>query len=306
MASNGINIGLKSYDDLFKDDIGRRTEEIKPTPISELKPFSDQPFKVVDDDNMTELVESIKLSGILSPIIARPHPEGGYEILSGHRRVRACEIAGRKEVPVVVKDLDDDTAIILLVDSNLQREHILPSEKAKAYQMKLEAMKRQGERTDLTSDQFGRKSGIESREILAEQVGESKNQISRYVRLTELVDKLLDMVDNKSIAMNAAVELSYLGSKAQNEVLEVIESEDTAPSIAQAKKMRKEYEKGTLNPDVMIAIMNEEKPEKVKITLGEDKIKRYFPKNYTKKQIEDTIYKLLEEMYRKKQREMER
>jgi len=306
MANNGINIGLKSYDDLFKDDIGRRTEEIKPTPISELKPFSDQPFKVVDDDNMTELVESIKLSGILSPIIARPHPEGGYEILSGHRRVRACEIAGIKEVPVVVKDLDDDTAIILLVDSNLQREHILPSEKAKAYQMKLEAMKRQGERTDLTSDQFGRKSGIESREILAEQVGESKNQISRYVRLTELVDKLLDMVDNKSIAMNAAVELSYLGSKAQNEVLEVIESEDTAPSIAQAKKMRKEYEKGTLNPDVMISIMNEEKPEKVKITLGEDKIKRYFPKNYTKKQIEDTIYKLLEEMYRKKQREMER
>lgn len=306
MANNGINIGLKSYDDLFKDDIGRRTEEIKPTPISELKPFSDQPFKVVDDDNMTELVESIKLSGILSPIIARPHPEGGYEILSGHRRVRACEIAGIKEVPVVVKDLDDDTAIILLVDSNLQREHILPSEKAKAYQMKLEAMKRQGERTDLTSDQFGRKSGIESREILAEQVGESKNQISRYVRLTELVDKLLDMVDNKSIAMNAAVELSYLGSKAQNEVLEVIESEDTAPSIAQAKKMRKEYEKGTLNPDVMIAIMNEEKPEKIKITLGEDKIKRYFPKNYTKKQIEDTIYKLLEEMYRKKQREMER
>ena len=306
MASNGINIGLKSYDDLFKDDIGRRTEEIKPTQISELKPFSDQPFKVVDDDNMTELVESIKLSGILSPIIARPHPEGGYEILSGHRRVRACEIAGIKEVPVVVKDLDDDTAIILLVDSNLQREHILPSEKAKAYQMKLEAMKRQGERTDLTSDQFGRKSGIESREILAEQVGESKNQISRYVRLTELVDKLLDMVDNKSIAMNAAVELSYLGSKAQNEVLEVIESEDTAPSIAQAKKMRKEYEKGTLNPDVMIAIINEEKPEKVKITLGEDKIKRYFPKNYTKKQIEDTIYKLLEEMYRKKQREMER
>ncbi len=306
MANNGINIGLKSYDDLFKDDIGRRTEEIKPTPISELKPFSDQPFKVVDDDNMTELVESIKLSGILSPIIARPHPEGGYEILSGHRRVRACEIAGIKEVPVVVKDLDDDTAIILLVDSNLQREHILPSEKAKAYQMKLEAMKRQGERTDLTSDQFGRKSGIESREILAEQVGESKNQISRYVRLTELVDKLLDMVDNKSIAMNAAVELSYLGSKAQNEVLEVIESEDTAPSIAQAKKMRKEYEKGTLSPDVMIAIMNEEKPEKVKITLGEDKIKRYFPKNYTKKQIEDTIYKLLEEMYRKKQREMER
>ena len=306
MANNGINIGLKSYDDLFKDDIGRRTEEIKPTPISELKPFSDQPFKVVDDDNMTELVESIKLSGILSPIIARPHPEGGYEILSGHRRVRACEIAGIKEVPVVVKDLDDDTAIILLVDSNLQREHILPSEKAKAYQMKLEAMKRQGERTDLTSDQFGRKSGIKSRETLAEQVGESKNQISRYVRLTELVDKLLDMVDNKSIAMNAAVELSYLGSKAQNEVLEVIESEDTAPSIAQAKKMRKEYEKGTLNPDVMIAIMNEEKPEKVKITLGEDKIKRYFPKNYTKKQIEDTIYKLLEEMYRKKQREMER
>ena len=306
MVSNGINIGLKSYDDLFKDDIGRRTEEIKPTPITELKPFSEQPFKVVDDDNMTELVESIKQSGILSPIIARPHPEGGYEILSGHRRVRACEIAGITEVPVVIKDLDDDTAVILLVDSNLQREHILPSEKAKAYQMKLEAMKRQGERTDLTSDQIGRKSGMESREILAEQVGESKNQISRYVRLTELVDKLLDMVDNKTIAMNAAVELSYLGSKAQNEVLQVIESEETAPSISQAKKMRKEYEKGTLNPDVMLAIMSEEKPEKVKITLGEDKLRRYFPKNCTKKQIEDTIYKLLEDMYRKKQKGMER
>ena len=259
------------------------------------------------DKDYDKEIESIKEKGILTPIIIRPlESTDEFEVISGHRRLHAVKKAGITELPAFVHNISRDEAVVEMVDSNIQRENILPSEKAKAYQMKLEAMKRQGERTDLTSDQFGRKSGIESREILAEQVGESKNQISRYVRLTELVDKLLDMVDNKSIAMNAAVELSYLGSKAQNEVLEVIESEDTAPSIAQAKKMRKEYEKGTLNPDVMISIMNEEKPEKVKITLGEDKIKRYFPKNYTKKQIEDTIYKLLEEMYRKKQREMER
>ena len=229
---------------------------------------------------MTELVESIKLSGILSPIIARPHPEGGYEILSGHRRVRACEIAGIKEVPVVVKDLDDDTAIILLVDSNLQREHILPSEKAKAYQMKLEAMKRQGERTDLTSDQFGRKSGIESREILAEQVGESKDQIRRYIRLTNLIDPILQMVDDNQIAMNAAVELSYLGSKEQAAVLQSIEKEEASPSIAQAKKMRKFHQDGNLSAAVIDSIMMEQKPETVKITLGEDKLKKYFPKNF--------------------------
>lgn len=195
MANNGINIGLKSYDDLFKTDEGRKTEEIIPMQLSELKPFSEQPFKVLEDESMTELVESIKQSGVLSPIVARPHPEGGYEILSGHRRAKACEIAGITEIPVVVKDLDDDTAIILLVDSNLQREHILPSEKAKAYQMKLEAMNRQGKRTDLTSDQIGQKlDGLTSRDELAKQLGESPIQIQRYIRLTNLVDKLLDSI----------------------------------------------------------------------------------------------------------------
>ncbi|MGM9552242.1 MAG: ParB/RepB/Spo0J family partition protein [Candidatus Gastranaerophilaceae bacterium] len=307
MANNGINIGLKSYDDLFKTDEGRKTEEIIPMQLSELKPFSEQPFKVLEDESMTELVESIKQSGVLSPIVARPHPEGGYEILSGHRRAKACEIAGITEIPVVVKDLDDDTAIILLVDSNLQREHILPSEKAKAYQMKLEAMNRQGKRTDLTSDQIGQKlDGLTSRDELAKQIGESPIQIQRYIRLTNLVDKLLDMVDNKDIAMNAAVELSYLSAKAQCEVLEAIEIEDTAPSIEQSKKIRKFFDEGRLNPDVILSIMQEQKEEKIKITLTDDKLKKYFPKSYSKQKMEDTIIKLLEDWQRKRQREMER
>lgn len=195
MVNNGINIGRSMLDDLFKTDEGRRTEEIKPVSVTELKPFSEQPFKVLEDESMNELVESIKQSGVLSPIVARPHPEGGYEILSGHRRVRACEIAGITEVPVVVKELDDDTAIILLVDSNLQREHILPSEKAYAYQMKLEAMKRRGARTDLTCDQFGHKlNNKKSVEMMAENSTDSRNQIQRYIRLTNLIEPILDIL----------------------------------------------------------------------------------------------------------------
>ncbi len=307
MANNGISIGMKSYDDLFKTDEGRKTEEIKPMSLSELKPFAEQPFKVLMDDSMTELAESIRQSGVLSPIVARPHKDGGYEILSGHRRVEACKIVGIDEVPVVVKDLDDDTATILLVDSNLQREHILPSEKAKAYQMKLEAMNRRGQRTDLTCSQIGDKlEGRKSSDILAEQSGESKNQIFRYIRLNNLIDPILDMVDNGEIAMNAAVELSYLGSKAQTEVLSAIESEETSPSIEQAKKIRRFHDEGKLNDNVVLSIMQEQKPEKIKITFDEDKIKRYFPKGYTKQQIEETIIKLLENMYRKKQQEKER
>ena len=307
MANNGINIGLKSYDDLFKSDIERNTEEIKPIPITELKPFEQQPFKVLMDDSMTELVESIKQSGVLSPVVARPHKDGGYEILSGHRRVKASELAGKAEVPTVIKDLDDDTATILLVDSNLQREHILPSEKAKAYQMKLEAMKRQGARTDLTCDQIGHKSGArKSVEIMAENSTDSRNQIQRYIRLNNLIDPILEMVDNGDIAMNAAVELSYLGSKAQTEVLATIESEETSPSIEQARKMRKFYDEGKFSGDVVLSIMQEQKPEKLKITLGDDKLKKYFPKNFTKQQMEDTIIKLLEGWHRKRQQEMER
>ena len=307
MANNGINIGLKSYDDLFKTDEGRKTEEIKPIAIGELKPFEQQPFKVLLDESMDELVESIKQSGVLSPVVVRPHKDGGYEILSGHRRVKACEIAGITEVPTVIKDLDDDTATILLVDSNLQRENILPSEKAFAYQMKLEAMNRRGQRTDLTCSQFGDKlEGRKSSDILAEQSGESKNQIFRYIRLTNLIDPILEMVDNKQIALNAAVELSYLGTKEQVEVHKAIESEDGAPSIEQAKKIRRFFDDGKLNPDVILSIMQEEKPEKIKITLGEDKLKKYFPKGYTKQQIEAEILRLLENAYRKKQHGMER
>ncbi|MDY4213183.1 MAG: ParB/RepB/Spo0J family partition protein [Eubacteriales bacterium] len=307
MANNGINIGLKSYDDLFKTDEGRKTEEIKPIAIGELKPFEQQPFKVLLDESMDELVESIKQSGVLSPVVVRPHKDGGYEILSGHRRVKACEIAGITEVPTVIKDLDDDTATILLVDSNLQRENILPSEKAFAYQMKLEAMNRRGQRTDLTCSQFGDKlEGRKSSDILAEQSGESKNQIFRYIRLTNLIDPILEMVDNKQIALNAAVEISYLGTKEQVEVHKAIESEDGAPSIEQAKKIRRFFDDGKLNPDVILSIMQEEKPEKIKITLGEDKLKKYFPKGYTKQQIEAEILRLLENAYRKKQHGMER
>ena len=307
MAGRKISIGLKSYDDLFKTDEGRRTEEIKPIAITDLKPFEQQPFKVLLDESMDELVESIKQSGVLSPVVARPHKDGGYEILSGHRRVKACEIAGVTEVPVVIKDLDDDTATILLVDSNLQREHILPSEKAFAYQMKLEAMKRQGERRDLTSTPIGLKSnGKQSSDILAEQIGESRNQIQRYIRLTNLIDPILDMVDDKEIALNAAVELSYLGSKEQSDVLDVIGIEATSPSIEQAKKIRRFYDEGNLSRNVVLSIMQEQKPEKVKITFEEKDLKKYFPKNYTKQQIEDTILKLLENWHRKREQGKER
>jgi len=308
MAGVGINIGRSTLDDFFKTDEGRKTEEIKPIKLEELKPFADQPFKVLEDESMDELVESIKQSGVLSPIVTRPHPEGGYEILSGHRRARACEIAGITEIPAVIKNLDDDTAIILLVDSNLQREHILPSEKAKAYEMKLEAMKRKaGRPSKENSDQIGLNySGKQSSEILAEQVGESKNQIQRYIRLTNLIDPILEMVDTKEIAMNAAVELSYLGSKAQHDVLEAMESEDVAPSIEQAKKIRRFNDEDRLNPDVILSIMQEQKPEKLKITLGDEQIKKYFPKSFTKKQMEDTIIKLLENWHRKREQNMER
>ena len=308
MANNGLNIGLKSYDDLFKTDAERNTEEIKPIAITELKPFEQQPFKVLMDDSMTELVESIKQSGVLSPVVARPHKDGGYEILSGHRRGKASEIAGKTEVPTVIKDLGDDTATILLVDSNLQREHILPSEKAKAYQMKLEAMKRKaGRPVQENFVQIGQNSlPVNSREELARQTGESSVQIQRYIRLNNLIDPILDMVDNGDIAMNAAVELSYLGSKAQTEVLATMESEATSPSIEQAKKMRRFYDEGKFSEDVALSIMQEQKPEKLKITLGDDKLKKYFPKHYTKQQMEDTIIKLLEGWQRKRQQEKER
>lgn len=302
--SNGLNISLKSYDSIFQSEEQRNAEEIKPVPISELKPFTEQPFKVKLDEDMDALVESIKQCGVLTPVIARPHKDGGYEILSGHRRVKACELAGITDIPVVIKNLDDDTATILLVDSNLQREHILPSEKAFAYQMKLEAMKRQGARTDLTSRQFVGK--LESADILGQDTGESGRQIQRYIRLTNLIDPILDMVDNNQIAMNAAVEISYLGSKEQAAVMQSIEKEETSPSIAQARKMRKFHQDGKLSGAVIDSIMMEQKPETVKITLGEDKLKKYFPKSYTKAKMEEIILKLLDKWRRQRENEMER
>lgn len=308
MANNGINIGLKSYDDLFKSDIERNTEEIIPIPITELKPFEQQPFKVLIDESMTELVESIKQSGVLSPVVVRPHKDGGYEILSGHRRVKASELAGKTEVPTVIKDLDDDTATILLVDSNLQREHILPSEKAYAYQMKLEAMKRKAGRPN-KNNYVQVEHNLEnstSRAELASMTGESEAQIQRYIRLTNLIDPLLQMVDDGKLAMSAAVELSYLGSKEQADLLKAIEIEAVAPTIEQAKKLRTYSEENRLNENVSLSIMQEQKPEKVKITLGDDKLKKYFPKSFTKQQMEDTIIKLLEGWHRKRQQEQER
>lgn len=275
------------------------TEKIYRLPISELKPFDEQPFKVLIDESMDELVESIKGNGVVSPIIARPHKDGGYEILSGHRRVAACKIAGKESVPVIVKNLDDDMAAILLVDSNLQRENILPSERAYAYKLKLEAMKHQGQRTDLTSGQVGQRSKT-SVERLGESVGESYKQIQRYIRLTELIDPLLDMVDSRKLPLNAAVELSYLGSKAQADVIKVIEKHEAVPSIEQAAKMRKFSQEGRLSYDVIDSIMLEQKPEKIRVTLKEDRLREYFPESYSKKQMEDTIIKLLKNWARKR------
>ena len=302
MSKSKLDIGLTAYDDIFKSDEQRNTEEIKPVPLSELKPFEEQPFKVLLDDSMDELADSIRQNGVLSPIIARPHKDGGYEILSGHRRAKACELAGITEVPVVIKNLDDDTAAILLVDSNLQRENILPSEKAFAYQLKLEAMKRKAGRPNKANrDQIGHDFLREkSVDILSQNAPDSRNQIQRYIRLTNLIDPILEMVDNKQIAMNAAVEISYLGSKEQTNVLKVIESEETAPSIKQAQKLRRFSESGRLNENVIISIMQEQKPERISVVFREDKLRKYFPTDFTQKQMEDTLERLLANWARKR------
>lgn len=279
-----------------------KNERVQKLPVSQLKPFEEQPFKVLLDESMDELVESIKESGVLSPIIARPHKDGGYEILSGHRRAKACEIAGIKNVPVIVKNLDDDTAAILLVDSNLQREHILPSEKAYAYRIKLEAMKRKaGRPSKENTSQIGTHS--RSDEELAKQMGESRNQIQRYIRLTELIDPLLDMVDEKKLPLNAAVELSYLGSKLQSEVVKSIERNEITPSIEQASKIRRYGEDGLLSTKLIDKIIREQKPEKIKITIKEDKLRKYFPEDFTPKQIEDTIIGLIENWAKSRKRQ---
>ena len=284
------------------------TDEIKYLNVNELKPFEEHPFKVRIDEEMDELVDSIKENGVVSPIIARPHKDGGYEIISGHRRAKACEILQLEQAPVIVKDIDDDTAVILVVDSNLNRENILPSEKAFAYQMKLEAIKRKaGRPTKDNLCQVGTDLvGVRSDELVAENTDDSARQVQRYIRLTNLIDPLLTMVDEKQIAMTAAVELSYLGSKEQAQVMEIIDAEATAPSIAQAIKIHIFSKEGKLSPAVIESIMQEEKSPKRKVTISEDKINRYFPKNYTKEQIEETVLRLIQGWYKKRQQTHER
>ncbi len=303
MKNNSNHIKLTSFDDIFKDDETRQIdslERVKMIPIEELDDFSNHPFKIIDDDKMQETVASIKENGVLVPAIVRPKQDGRYEIISGHRRRYACAVAGIAEMPAIVRDLTDDEATIIMVDSNLQRESLLPSEKAFAYKMKLEAMKRQGKRTDLTSSQIGTK--LRSDELLSQQVGESRNQIARYIRLTELMPEILDMVDDKVISLNAGVEVSYLKNEEQQQLFEIMECDECIPSISQAQRLKKCSLENRLTKEVIIEIMSEEKDIEMKVTLGGSKIKKYFPKEYTPKQMETVILKLLDS-WSKKQRQ---
>ena len=311
MPKRSGNISLSSYDDIFQTDQSReesQQERVQEIPLSELHPFKGHPFKVLDDDAMQKTVESIAQFGVMTPAIARPRPEGGYELIAGHRRHHASELAGKETMPVIVREMDDDAATILMVDSNLQRETILPSERAFAYKMKLEAMNHQGERVDLTCSQLGNKSaGKKSSELLAEQVGQSKNQIFRYIRLTELIPELLDMVDEKKIAFNPAVELSYLKKEEQKDFLEAMDYAQATPSLSQAQRLKKFSQEGKCSLDAMCAIMSEEKKSELdKVTIKNDVLRKYFPKSYTPKQMEDTIIKLLEQWQKKREKSMER
>ena len=277
-------------------------------PLSDLHPFEGHPFKVLDDELMEQTVESIKQIGVVSPLIVRPDPEGGFEILSGHRRLHAAQLAGLETVPVIVKDMDDDAAIIFMVDSNLQRENILPSERAFSYKMKLEAMKHQGERGDLTSGQVGQKSvGTVSRDIVAEQAGDSSRNVQRFIRLTNLIPEILDMVDEKKIAFNPAVELSYLKPSEQKEFLEAMDYAQASPSLSQAQRLKKLSQEGGCTLDAMCEVMHEiKKDEHDHVTIKNEVLRKYFPKSYTPKQMQDTIIRLLEKWQRSKQRDMER
>ena len=274
-------------------------------PLSDLHPFKGHPFKVLDDELMAQTVESIKQIGVVSPLIVRPDPEGGYEILSGHRRLHAAQLAGLETVPVIVKEMDDDAAIIFMVDSNLQRENILPSERAFSYKMKLEAMKHQGERGDLTSAQVGPKSW--AAQVVAEEAGDSKSQVKRYIRLTNLIPEILDMVDEKKIAFNPAVELSYLKPSEQKEFLEAMDYAQASPSLSQAQRLKKLSQEGGCTLDAMCEVMNEIKKDELDhVTIKNEVLRKYFPKSYTPKQMQDTIIRLLEKWQRSKQRDMER
>ena len=279
----------------------KRTE----MPLSDLHPFEGHPFKVLDDELMEQTVESIKQIGVVSPLIVRPDPEGGFEILSGHRRLHAAQLAGLETVPVIVKEMDDDAAIIFMVDSNLQRENILPSERAFSYKMKLEAMKHQGERADLTSAQVGPKSW--AAQVVAEEAGDSKSQVKRFIRLTNLIPEILDMVDEKKIAFNPAVELSYLKPSEQKEFLEAMDYAQASPSLSQAQRLKKLSQEGGCTLDAMCEVMNEIKKDELDhVTIKNEVLRKYFPKSYTPKQMQDTIIRLLEKWQRSKQRDMER
>ena len=308
MKSSARNIELKSVDDLFATEESRadaQREKVQEIPLGELHPFRNHPFKVKDDAAMQDTVDSVREYGVLVPAIARPNPDGGYELIAGHRRHHASELAGKETMPVIVRDLDDDAATIIMVDSNLQREELLPSERAFAYKMKLEALKHQGARTDLTSVQFGQK--LSARDQVAKAAGESAIQIQRFIRLTELIPELLDMVDERKIALNPAVELSHLKKEEQTLLLEAMDSEQATPSLSQAQRLKKFSQQKMLSLDVMRAVMSEEKKTDLdRVTLKNETLRRYFPKSYTPKQMEDTIIKLLEGWYKKRQLSQER
>lgn len=305
MPKNGANISLSSFDDIFSTDESRNVEKIQQISISELHHFKDHPFKVLDDETMQRTVESVAQFGVLAPLIARPREEGGYEIISGHRRQHAAELAGLKTLPVIVRNMDDDQAVIQMVDSNLQREHILPSERAFAYKMKLEAIKRTAGRPSKNVSQIGTQK--RSDQIMAEEMGESRNQIQRFIRFTNLIPELLDLVDQKKISFNPAVELSYLADSEQQDFLEAMQDTQNAPSLSQAQRIKKLSQEGQCSYEAIFDIMDEEKKAEMdRVTIKNDVLRKYFPKSYTPKQVEDTILKLLEKWQKKRQRSQER
>ena len=311
MPKNSLNVSLKGADDIFSTEESRQEqqrEQVQQIPIGELFPFKNHPFKVLDDESMQRTVESVEQYGVLSPLIARPRPEGGYEIISGHRRQHAAQLAGLDALPVIVRQMDDDAAVLLMVDSNLQRENILPSERAFAYKMKLEALKNQGARSDLTCGQFGHKLiGAKARDIVADELGDNARNVQRFIRLTSLIPELLDMVDEKKIAFNPAVELSYLDEAQQRDFLEAMNDTQNAPSLSQAQRLKKLAQEGHFSYDVAFAVMGEEKKDELdKVVIKNDTLRKYFPRSYTPKQMEDTIIKLLDQWQRKQQRQNER
>lgn len=307
MKSSAKNIVLKSVDDIFQTEENRadaQRERVQEIPLDQLKPFRNHPFKVRDDQRMLDTADSIREYGVLVPAIARPDPEGGYELISGHRRKRGCEMAGLQTMPVIIRDLDDDAAVLVMVDSNIQREELLPSERAFAYKMKLEALKHQGARSDLTSMQVAQKLSVQK---VGDDAGVSKDQVRRFIRLTELISELLDMVDERKLAFNPAVEVSYLKRDEQRMLLEAMDAEQTTPSLSQAQRLKKFSQEGRLTEEAMSAIMSEEKKSDMdKVTLRSDTLRRYFPKSYTPKQMEQTIIKLLDVWQKQRQKNQER